>query len=125
MINPYPTEAGSVSPANLAYIGDAVYELLARLYGLRLGGNTNDLHRHTVSMVCAQAQRKDAEALMAELSEEEQLWFKRGRNAKITLRAHTDAASYRIATGLETLFGWLYLSGRMDRIVELFTRLHS
>lgn len=108
----------------LAHIGDGVYELLVRsfLCTTHTGENNQKLHRLTVSYVQATTQAAFVEGLLPQLTEEEAAVYRRGRNA------HTHAApknatpgQYARATGLETLFGWLYLSGRRERINELFS----
>ena len=107
---------------SLAYIGDGVYELLCRTHLCAKGDKTVlKLHRDTVEMVKAPAQAKFADKLKPHLTEEELAYYRRGKNA------HTHAApkaatrqEYAKATGLEALFGALYLLGRTDRLNELF-----
>ena len=80
-----------------------------------------DLHRETVRRVNAPAQARAAEAILPLLTEAEHAVYKRGRNAKVnSVPQHADVAQYHAATGLETLFGWLYLLGRTQRLRELF-----
>ena len=115
-------EVNAVSNLGLAHIGDGVYELLCRSYLCCKGGKTvKNLHKDSVAMVKAPAQAKFAEKILPHLTQQEQDWFRRGKNA------HTHAApksatpqEYAKATGLETLFGALYLSGQLDRLNELF-----
>lgn len=117
-----PARLGSMSVLGLAHIGDGVYELLCRAYLCDKGDKTVlKLHRDTVDMVKAPAQAKFADKLLPHLDEEEQGYYRRGKNA------HTHATpksatrqEYAKATGLETLFGALYLLGRTDRLSELF-----
>lgn len=106
----------------LAHIGDAVYELLTRLSLLRTGDeNAAELHRQTVLRVNAGAQARAAEKLQPLLTEEELDVFRRGRNTRVHgLPKNASAAEYHAATGLEALFGYLYLEGRNDRLSELF-----
>lgn len=115
-----PINVRTVSPLSLAFMGDCVYELLVR-ERLLCGENRKNgqLHKLSVSLVCAEAQAAAMEKLMPLLSEEELAVFKRGRNA------HTarNEAAYHAATGLEALFGYLYLDGRIDRVRELFRRV--
>lgn len=115
-------QVNAVSNLGLAHVGDGVYELLCRTY-LCAGGDKTvlKLHKDTVAMVKAPAQAKFADKLKPYLTEEELDFFRRGKNA------HTHAApkaatrqEYAKATGLETLFGALYLMGRTDRLNELF-----
>ena len=112
----------SMSGLSLAFIGDAVYEVLVRQYVLSLGeARVQDLHRDTVRFVNAAFQAKAAEALADRLTEEETAYYKRGRNAN---SAHTpknkSEAEYHRATGFEALIGYLYLAERFDRLEELF-----
>lgn len=111
-----------LSPLNLAYVGDGVYELLVRRSLAALGSMPmGKLHRRGVAMVCAEAQSQAVERLAPLLTEEEEGYYKRGRNASSAgVPRHADPAQYRRATGVETLFGWLYLTGQLERIEELF-----
>lgn len=111
-----------LSPLNLAFVGDGVYELLVRQRLAAKGSMPmGRLHRMTVALVCAEAQSRAVEAMLPLLTEEEESFFKRGRNASSAgVPRHADPAQYRRATGVEALFGWLYLSGRNERIEELF-----
>lgn len=106
------------SPLALAFIGDAVYESFVRAKVL-LKANTsaNKLHKNAVGFVNCNAQAEVILALSDKLSEEEQAVFKRGRNAKCaTVPKNADIKTYHLATGFEALIGWLYLSGRTDRL---------
>ena len=115
-------QINAISNLGLAHIGDSVFELLCRSYLCCRGGKTvKNLHRDTVAMVNAPAQAKFADKLLPHLTEEEQDYYRRGKNA------HSHAApksatpqEYAKATGLETLFGALYLSGQKERLNELF-----
>ena len=117
-----PAQVNEVTNLGLAHVGDGVYELLCRTYLCARGDKTVlKLHRDTVDMVKASAQAKFADKLRPHLTEEELAYYRRGKNA------HTHAApkaatrqEYAKATGLETLFGALYLLGRTDRLNELF-----
>ncbi|MBR2310678.1 MAG: ribonuclease III [Oscillospiraceae bacterium] len=112
----------SMSVLGLAHIGDGVYELLCRAYLCEKGDKTVlKLHKDTIDMVKAPAQAAYADKLLPHLDDEEQGYYRRGKNA------HTHASpksatkqEYAKATGLETLFGALYLLGRTDRLNELF-----
>lgn len=111
-----------LSPLVLAYIGDAVYELLARTRVVALGNApVNKMNSQARRIVNAKAQ-SDAYFSMAEsLTEEELAVFKRGRNAtSYTHPKNMDLSDYRHATGVEAVFGYLYLSGNHDRITQLF-----
>ena len=112
----------TISVLGLAHIGDGVYELLVRTWLCANGKTTSKgLHKETVSYVRAPAQAKAVAKIMDKLSESEQAVFKRGRNAKVnSVPKNADISEYHAATGLETLFGYLYLKGERDRINELF-----
>lgn len=112
-----------INPLTLAFVGDGVYEMLVREEIVRryTSLSAKKLHALTVEMVRATAQCRGFEAIAPNLTEEETAVFKRGRNSSgITAPKHTSVAQYRIATGVEALFGWLYLSGKSERIRELF-----
>ena len=113
------------SPAQLAYAGDAVYELLVRSYVLNNHDiSVNKMHRLTVKFVKAQAQAKIVSKLMDELSEEEKKIVKRGRNAKVTSSPkNVDFMDYRYATGFEALFGYLFLNNNIDRLMYIFDKI--
>ena len=112
----------SMSVLGLAHIGDGVYELMCRAYLCDKGDKTVlKLHKDTIDMVKAPAQAKYMDKLLPHLTEEEQGYYRRGKNT------HTHASpksatkqEYAKATGLEALFGALYLLGRNDRLNELF-----
>lgn len=115
-------DVNKVSMLALAHIGDAVYELLTRTM-LCGEGHTKvtDLHKQTVSIVNAPAQAKAMEKLMPYLTPDEMAVYKRGRNTKVnSIPQKADIGQYHAATGLECLFGWLYLQGRTERINELY-----
>ena len=116
------SQANQLSMLGLAHVGDAVYELLVRsMLATRGPANVNDLHRMTVSFVRAEAQAKAAEKLAPELTEEEAAIYRRGRNSHVRgIPQHANPGEYHSATGLEALFGWLYLQGKTERIQELF-----
>lgn len=108
----------------LAFLGDAVFELMVRA---RLVGQGNapigQLHRQAVAHVSAAAQSAAFPALEPLLTEEELAIFKRGRNTHNNTPKNADPAQYRCATGLEALFGYLYLLGRQERAQTLFDAL--
>lgn len=105
----------------LAYIGDAVYELVIRQYLLSQGAvKVNQLHKMAVRYVRAGAQAKALHTLEGNLTEEEIAVVRRGRNAKsATLPKNADLMEYRHATALEALIGYLYLQDRQSRVLEL------
>ncbi len=114
-----------MSVLGLAHIGDAVYELLIRTWLCTKGKTTSKgLHFETVSYVRAPAQARAVAIIMDKLTEEELAVFKRGRNAKVnSVPKNADISEYHSATGLETLFGYLYLKGERNRIDELFAMI--
>ena len=111
-----------ISMLGLAHIGDSVYEILVRTMLCEQGYKAvNDLHKLTVSYVKAPVQAEAAVKILDNLTNEEKAVFKRGRNAKVnSVPKSADITQYHAATGLEALFGWLYLHGRKERINELF-----
>ncbi|UKI22434.1 MAG: ribonuclease III [Anaerotruncus sp.] len=114
-----------LSPLNLAFIGDCIYEILVR-EALVCEANrpVNELHRESVKYVSAKAQTEAYAKIKDMLTEEETAQFKRGRNAKVghSPKSATDA-EYHTATGIEALFGYLYLSGKTERIKQLFAAI--
>lgn len=117
-----PAQVNAISNLGLAHVGDGVYELMCRSWLCTKGDKTVlKLHRGAVEMVKATSQARFADLLTPHLTEEEFAYYRRGKNA------HTHAApkaasrlEYAKATGLETMFGALYLMGRTDRLNELF-----
>lgn len=111
-----------MSPLALAFVGDAVLELLVRS---RLVGTTRlqpgRLHSVATQYVSAKAQFRELTALEPLLTEQEAAVLRRGKNAsKATVAKHATAQEYRASTGLECLLGWLYLQGQIERVTELF-----
>lgn len=115
-------EIRAISSIGLAHLGDGVYELLVRTWLCAHGKATGKgLHRATVALVCAPKQAELAQRILPLLTEEEQAVFRRGRNANVhSIPAHASRAQYQQATALEALLGWLHLSGRHDRVEQLF-----
>ena len=115
-------DANKISMLGLAHIGDGVYELLVRTMLCTQGhAAVGELHRLTVARVKAPAQAKAMERLLPLLDEGELALYKRGRNAHVHgVPPGASVGEYHAATGLEALFGWLYLQGRLARIEELF-----
>ncbi len=115
------TDIRTYSPLTLAYIGDAVFDLVIRTIVVERGNRpANNLHRETVQYVNARIQAKMIDALQEELSEEETAVYHRGRNAKsYTVAKNASIVEYRKATGLEALCGYLYLAGRQERMLAL------
>lgn len=112
-----------LSPLTLAYIGDGVYELFVRLTVLTDGNApVNKLHRKASALVNAKSQAEMYYRISSHLTAEEEAVFRRGRNAKsFTTPKNADLMDYRHATGLEALFGFLYLSGDKERALHLFS----
>ena len=115
-------EINQISALGLAHCGDAVFELLVRTWLCAHGGvKARDLHRATVAYVSAPAQAERMERLLPHLTEEENDLYRRGRNAHVRgIPKNATQEQYSRATGLECLFGSLYLMGRRERINELF-----
>ena len=119
------TEVNRISMLGLAHIGDGVYELMTRTMLCREGHTAiGQLHKLTVARVKAPAQARAAEKLLPLLSEEELALYKRGRNAHVHgVPQGANAGEYHAATGLEALFGYLYLLGRQERLNALFAEI--
>ena len=115
-------QVDAISNLGLAHIGDGVFELLCRSYLCARGGKTVDrLHRETIAMVKATSQAKMVEKILPHLTEEELAFYRRGKNSHVhAVPKSATPAEYAKATGLEALFGALYLMGRTDRLNELF-----
>lgn len=109
------------SPLTLAYIGDAVYDLIIRTAVVeRANRPVRELHRLTVQYVSAGAQAKIVSALLERLTEEEGAVYRRGRNTKPHTKAkNASMEDYLKATGFEAVLGYLYLTGNMERVLEL------
>lgn len=105
----------------LAYIGDAVYDLIIRTIVIDLGaGKVKEFHRKTSSIVKADSQSNLMKVLQEQLTEEEEAVYRRGRNAKSATSAkNASIVDYRIATGFEALIGYWYLTHQMERGMEL------
>lgn len=117
------TDPKYLSSKTLAYIGDSVFELYSRL---RVVNEHNDkmsgLHKYNITIVNAGAQALGARKVLDKLSEEELAVFKRGRNLNSgTMAKNANAADYRVATGLETLVGYLFMNGSNERLEEILS----
>ena len=114
-------EAKEFSPLVLAYIGDAVYELIVRSILVSMGNRpVNKLNKDATSLVKAGAQSEIIKLISDKLSEEEYTVFKRGRNSSPhTMAKNASMSDYKYATGFEALIGFLYLDNRCDRALEL------
>lgn len=105
----------------LAFVGDGVFGMLVREYlACSSRVHANELHRRAVTMVRCETQAEYMNRILPHLTEEEEGVFRRGRNYHTSHTPRKSVAAYRTATGLEALFGYLYLSGRMERMKELF-----
>ena len=112
----------AISNLGLAHIGDGVYELLCRARLCAAGETTvGRLHKDTIALVKAPTQARLSEKLLPLLTQEELAYFRRGKNAHVhAVPKSATPQEYAKATGLEALFGALYLAGRTDRLNELF-----
>ena len=117
-------EINAISNLGLAHMGDCVFEILCRAYLCAKGGkNVGNLHRDTINMVKATSQAVFADKLLPFLTDEELAWYRRGKNSHVhAVPKSCTPAEYAKATGLEALFGALYLSGQTDRLNELFKK---
>jgi len=117
-------EAHLINPLTLAFIGDAVYEVFIRTY--LLGENKSlkvqQLHLKTVNFVKAKSQSNYAKLILDVFDEEEMSVFKRGRNTKSSA-PNADVGEYRWATGFEAVIGYLYISGKNDRLNYLLNKI--
>ena len=115
-------QVDAISNLGLAHMGDCVFEILCRSYLCAKGEKTVDkLHRDTISMVKATSQAKLMEKMLPLLTEEELAYYRRGKNSHVhAVPKSATPAEYAKATGLEALFGALWLLGRTERINELF-----
>jgi len=118
----YKIAAGEYSPLILAYIGDAIFEILVRTMVIKSGNTSvNNLHKQSSYFVSAKSQAKMFDKIKESLTEQELFVMKRGRNAKsLTKAKNASIIDYRHATGLEALFGYLYIKGDYNRINEIF-----
>ncbi len=109
------------SPLTLAYIGDSIYDVIIRTLLVEKGNApVQKLHKRASSLVKASAQVTMFHAIKDELTEQEMSYYKRGRNAKsFTSAKNASITDYRMATGIEALVGYLYLTDQMPRIIEL------
>ena len=112
----------ALSSLGLAHLGDSVFEVMVRSWLVLHGkAKAKDLHRATVRYVAAPAQAAAVERLLPLLTQEEADVYRRGRNtAPHSVPRAASRGEYQAATGLEALFGWLYLQGRTERLNELF-----
>ena len=121
-MNMTKAQVDAISNLGLAHMGDCVYEILVRAYLCSRGGKTvAQLHGDTIKMVKATFQAKFADRMLPHLDEEELAHYRRGKNAHPhAVPKSATPAEYAKATGLEALFGYLFLTGRKERANELF-----
>ena len=120
-------KARMYSPLTLAFLGDAVYSLLVRnMLSMQENKSAGKLHKESVKYVNAAFQAQMIKELLPSLTENETAVFKRGRNARTGgIPKNQSSADYHYATGLECLFGWLWLKDRTERITELYSAITS
>lgn len=110
-----------MGPLQLAYVGDACYELMVRTYLLDKNLSVNNLHRETIKYVKAEAQASIVHELEAILKEKEKDIVRKGRNTKTNSNPkNAELIDYKYSTGFEALFGYLYLTNQDERLSELF-----
>ena len=121
-MNMTKAQVDAISNLGLAHMGDCAFEILCRAYLCARGGkNVGKLHSDTIQMVKATSQAKFADKLLPLLSQEELAYYRRGKNSHVHgVPKSATPAEYAKATGLEALFGALYLMGRTERLNELF-----
>ena len=117
-----PAQVNGISNLGLAHMGDCVFEILCRAYLCSKGGKTvGNLHKDTINMVKATSQAKFVDKLLPLLTEEELSYYRRGKNSHVhAVPKSATPAEYAKATGLEAMFGYLFLSGQKDRANEIF-----
>ena len=123
--NPMTTkQARELNPLVLAYVGDGVHTLFIRLRELgKTTGKADKLHKAVTSRVKAEAQAGSMQAIIDELTEEENDIFHRARNSHThSMAKNATVSDYRLATGFEALVGFLYLTGQHDRLQYLLTK---
>lgn len=120
-------QALMLSPLRLAYVGDAVHDLFVRTELMFLGGKAGAMHRDAVKNVNAAAQAQALSRIAEGLSETEADVVRRGRNAHAHhgVPRRANPADYKQATGLEALLGFLYLTGRVERLHELYAAMRE
>ena len=103
----------------LAYLGDALYDLYVREHLIAKGGRVRAMHREAISLVCAHAQSEALGRIADTLTDAERDVVRRARNAHQSPPKNADAGEYHHATALEALIGWLYVTGQRDRMNEI------
>ena len=119
-----PEKAVQEKPLALAFVGDSVFDLYVREYVRASGLNTHMLHREAVKFVSAHAQAEAFIAIETQLTPQEAYIYRRGRNTKpTTVPKNAGVKDYRSATGMETLVGYLFLTGQLERLDELMGKI--
>ncbi|MBQ9949971.1 MAG: Mini-ribonuclease 3 [Clostridia bacterium] len=117
-------DPAQIAPLTLAYIGDTVYDLYVRSYLISTSSfPVNRLHVMSTKLVCSSSQADSFHRIEDMLTEQELAVFKRGRNTHSAVPKNSDCVKYRIATGLEALLGFLYLSGDDDRLSQIMQKI--
>ena len=121
-MNMTKAQIDAISNLGLAHMGDCVYEMLVRSYLCAQGSKTvAQLHKQTIAMVKATYQAEFVDKMLPLLTEEEMAYYRRGKNSHVhAVPKSATPAQYAKATGLEALFGCLFLSGRKARANEIF-----
>ena len=121
-MNMTKAEIDAISNLGLAHMGDCVYEMLVRAYLCAQGNKTvAQLHKQTITMVKATYQAEFVDKMLPLLTEDEMTYYRRGKNSHVhAVPKSATPAQYAKATGLEAMFGYLFLSGKKDRANEIF-----
>ena len=121
-MNMTKAEIDAISNLGLAHMGDCVYEMLVRAYLCAQGNKTvAQLHKQTITMVKATYQAEFVDKMLPLLSEDEMTYYRRGKNSHVhAVPKSATPAQYAKATGLEAMFGYLFLSGKKERANEIF-----
>ena len=121
-MNMTKAEIDAISNLGLAHMGDCVYEMLVRAYLCAQGNKTvAQLHKQTITMVKATYQAEFVDKMLPLLAEDEMTYYRRGKNSHVhAVPKSATPAQYAKATGLEAMFGYLFLSGQKDRANEIF-----
>ena len=124
-MNMTKAQVDAISNLGLAHMGDCVYEILCRAYLCSRGGKkVGQLHQETIRMVKATSQARFADKMLPLLTEEELAYYRRGKNSHVhAVPKSATPAEYAKATGVEALFGALFLLGRKDRANEIFNHV--
>ncbi len=120
----FPKRPELLSPAIMAYIGDSLFELFIRNLLLeRKVCKPHQLHQQAIKYVNATAQARLLERIRPDLTEEEAVIVRRGRNVKTGVPKNADPADYQYSTAFEALLGYLYLAEEEDRLIEIFNKI--